>query len=187
MRVLVDQDEVLCQFVARAVEWFNQDHGTHWTVDDVRSWRLQETFGADSEIYFRNYMRHSVFYPNLEPMPGAVDGMKQLIADGHDVLIVTAVPKSATTAYDGKVNWLSTSMPFFDLKNFMPAQRKHLGRGDVLVDDGPHNLLAFAAAGGTSVVFDRPSNQDGLPASMLRARSWPEVVEIVRSLPVHVV
>lgn len=177
MRILLDQDEVLAKWVDRIVEWYNEDRGTFYTAEDIKGYTVEE-YLPYSKDFIRSCCRYPELYRDLEPVDGAIEGVKELQALGHDVLIVSAVPKCAGFAYHGKLEWLRRNMPFFDLRNFIAAHRKDLVRGDVLLDDRPENLRAFKEMG-CSVVFDRPWNR-GMEDHYKRVRSWAEFIDWVK-------
>jgi 5'-nucleotidase len=190
MKILVDQDEVLAEWGTRILEWYNKDKAIEakeqglppprvFTLEDMKHWELKLNLGPGSEVYLRNYMRYPNFYQDLEPVPGAIDGMKALMDMGHEVKIVTSIPKCAGLAYEGKLQWLREHMPFFPLKKFYAVSEKTEVRGDILLDDGIHNLFPFRDDGRLAVAFDRPWNQtyDGP-----RVNGWAEFVEYVRRM-----
>lgn len=179
MRILLDQDQVLAQWVERVLQYFNEDFGTKLTVEDIKTWDMTENLGPRSEAAIRSYMRYPELYRDLDPVEGAIDGVKSLIDDGHDVVIVTAVPRSAGISYHGKLEWLRRNMPYFDLANLISCHRKDLIRGDMLLDDGPHNIEPFMKVG-HAVVFDRPWNKD--VEGHARVHSWKEFLEYVKLL-----
>ncbi len=160
MRILLDQDEIICQWVARITQYYNEDYGTSYTLEDVKNWNVTTNFGPGSEGAIRSYMRYIELYRDLDPVEGAIYGMKKLIDDGHDVLVVSSVPKCAGISYHGKLEWLRRNTPFFKLNNFISCHRKDLVMGDILFDDGLHNIGPFLKSGRHAVIMDRPWNRD---------------------------
>ena len=61
------------------------------------------------------------------------------------------------------------------------AQDKGMVKGDILVDDGVHNLEAFS---GRKVLMTAPHNQqyDATGNGMIRADNWHEVYKEIRRL-----
>lgn len=182
MRILCDQDEVLCQWGSRVLQYYNEDMRTEkrgiWTdltLDDIKEWDFKMSMGPGSEVYIRSYMRSVGFYENLEPCDGAIEGLKFLIAD-HDVMIATAVPKCAPMAYAGKIEWLRKNVPELSLDNMTAVKRKDWLDGDVLIDDGLHNIIPFWKKGGNVILMDRPWNRPlghDVPAKMTTSdRFW---------------
>jgi 5'(3')-deoxyribonucleotidase len=188
MRIALDQDEVLCHWTKKVVQWLNEDFGTGWpgdpkgsgprfSLDQVKTWQIEDSLGDEIIPYVRSYMRSTLFYPKLEPIEGAVEGVRSLIQDGHEVMIVTAVPRCAPQAYDGKMTWVRDHMPFFDVDDFMSVKKKYRVDADVLVDDGTHNLNAWTDSKRIAVAFDRPWNRDA--RTPYRARDWKELLEVI--------
>lgn len=177
MRILIDQDEVLACWLKRILEWYNQDYGTSLRVDDIKSYWMDGMLGPQGRDFVRSCIRWPDLYTNLEPVAGAVDGMKSLLYDGHDVIIVSSVPTAGAIAYHGKLEWLRKHMPFFPLKNFIATSRKDLITGDLLFDDAPHNIEAFVNAGRRAVVMDAPYNQNVTASA--RVKTWGEFLKYV--------
>ncbi|MHB8407774.1 MAG: 5' nucleotidase, NT5C type [Acidiferrobacterales bacterium] len=176
MRLLIDMDQVICKWLERILEYYNYDKKTNVQLEDVKSWNVVDTLGPNSEDFIRSCMRYPELYRDLDPVEGAIEGIKKLQEQGHDVIIATAVPKSAGIAYHGKLEWIRRNMPFFSLNNFVAIQRKDLLQGDILLDDGAHNIRPFRAAGRRAIVFDRPWNRDE-PGE--RVKTWEEFVKLV--------
>lgn len=178
MRIILDQDQVICQWVERILQWYNEDKGTTYTRDDIKSWNVKMNLGDHSEDFLRSAMRYPEFYRDLDPVEGALYGVKKLLSDGHDVIIATAVPKCAGIAYHGKLEWIRRVMPFFPLENFIAIHRKDLLIGDVLLDDGLHNIVPFMKSGRMAVAFDCPWNR-GYDDVTRRVRHWNEFLAFI--------
>ena len=181
MRIVLDQDQVLALWVERILEWYNQDYKTNFLREDVKEyWGMDNLLGAQGRDFLRSCMRYPELYRDLDPVEGAIAGVKSLVDAGHDVVIATAIPSCAGIAYHGKLEWIRRNMPFFDLKNFIAIQRKDLLDGDLLLDDAPHHIDAWNKTDRTSVVFDCPWNQ-GVKADH-RIKNWKEFLELIRDL-----
>ena len=166
MKILLDMDEIIAQWVSRITQYYNEDHGTSFTLDDVKNWDVTTNFGPGSEGAIRSYMRYIELYRDLEPVEGAIVGMKKLLDAGHELRIVSSVPKCAGISYHGKLEWLRRNTPFFNLKHFIASHVKDEQMGDVLFDDGLHNIMPFVKSGRNAVVLDRPWNHDIVPAML---------------------
>ena len=68
--------------------------------------------------------------------------------------------------------------PFLSWDRVIVTRRKQLIRGDVLIDDGIHNL-----EGGdyTKILFTAPYNRDydAEANGMIRVKNWDEIVRII--------
>lgn len=151
-RLLIDQDEVLAETMAEMVLRFNKDHGTNYTIQDIKTWDLSESFvGLEKALH---YFRQEGFFYSLKPTDGAIEVMEDLISR-YDVFIVTA---GEPCSHGDKERWVKEYMPFFPIDNIIFCKRKGAVWGDVLLDDAPHNLNDFKDIG-LPVIFDRPHNK----------------------------
>jgi 5'(3')-deoxyribonucleotidase len=85
-------------------------------------------------------------YRHMNPLPGALDGVRSLIGMGHDVWIATKPPTGIPHAYADKVAWILEYLPELKRKIVL-THDKSLLRGDVLIDDRPHKANARNFAG----------------------------------------
>lgn len=198
MRIVLDQDEVIVQWLTTVLEWYNHDFGTTYVRDDVTCWKVTDSL-PNSHHFLRSTMRYPDFYRDLLPVEGAINGVKKLMDAGHDVVIATAIPKCAPIAHVGKLEWIRRNMPFFPLDNFISISRKDLlaPGADVLLDDGLHNIMPWSETGKTAVVFDAPWNRpklinDGykppkvekMPDNVLRVKHWNEFLRLIEDMKV---
>lgn len=189
MRILVDQDGVLAQWHERMLELYNKEYGISFTPDQISRWKFSENFPGSRDHIPIDYRK---FYRELEPVPGAIEGMRELVRAGHDVTIATAVSHEAPESYVGKVEWVKNHLPFLHPKHVIAVTRKELLEGDILLDDGPHNIVAWDEArrqaedyGACAVVFDRFWNsRKHYPelAGHHRIRNWTDFLEFVREM-----
>lgn len=80
-------------------------------------------------------------YLAMEPIPGALAGIKSLIGMGHDVWIATKPPTGIPQAYADKVAWILKHLPELKRK-IVITHDKSLLLGNVLIDDRPHKANA---------------------------------------------
>lgn len=186
MRIVLDMDQIIADWVQRILEWYNQDKGTSLTKENIVNWNMTMNLGPNSEDFLRSCMRYPELYRDLEPIEGAIHGVQKLVSDGHDVLIASAVPKCAGIAYHGKLEWIRRNMPFFSLNNFIAIQRKDLIDGDILFDDGLHNIMPWVKRGRWGVVMDCPWNRTvggGKPLEenrlIVRVKHWNEFLQFI--------
>lgn len=178
MKILLDMDNVICKWVDRVLENYNHDHGTSFEINDITEFNFFHILGTQGKPHISAQMDKFSFWANLEPVDGAIEGIQQLIHKGFEVFIVTDVSKDSYGAYPGKVEWLKRNMPFFDLRNFIACSKKEMVDGDVLFDDGAHNIESFVNNGGIGVLFDYPWNQGDVELSF-RARNWKDFLDYV--------
>ena len=127
----------------------------------------EQVYGAELE---------AELYETLEPYEGAVEYVKKLIDDGHAVYIVTTSPYQVAEMKIGKV--ILKLFPYISWKNVILTSNKQMIKGDVLIDDGIHNLL-----GGDykKILMTAPYNKDfnAEENGMLRVSNWKEIYEAI--------
>jgi 5'(3')-deoxyribonucleotidase len=96
--------------------------------------------------------------------------------EGHEVYIVTATEIEHVEEKMKKL--LFRYFPFLDWGQVIITRRKQLIRGDILIDDGIHNL-----EGGDyrKILFTAPHNRsyDARANGMIRVDTWEEAVRVI--------
>lgn len=78
-------------------------------------------------------------FAKLDPMPGALEGIRSIIDMGFDVFIATKPASGRPGSYSEKVTWVMQHLPELRKKIIMTQDKGLLGgRGDWLLDDRPH-------------------------------------------------
>ncbi len=179
MTILVDMDDTIEQLLKAWVRGVNETYGRSVAYDDVRSWDVSAAYpGLSWEQVYEIPMRPG-FWKTVEPIPGAAEVLQRLMAAGHRVYIVTATPHESVPE---KMNdLLFRYFPFLSWEQVIIAANKQLIRGDVLIDDGIHNL-----EGGDYVklLMTAPHNRsyDAQANGMIRVHNWAEIEEIIARL-----
>jgi 5'(3')-deoxyribonucleotidase len=107
----------------------------------------------------------------MEPMPGALQAIRSLIAMGFEVWAASKPPTGVPHAYADKAAWIFQHLPESRCNLILTHDKGFLGDGgDYLIDDRPDkaNCEKFV---GTLIVY-REGNR------------WPEILEHFRSLSV---
>ena len=191
MRIVVDMDEVMAQFVAKVLRRWNALSGKNFTRDDITSWRMEEVLGADhlgrtAEGLIDEWLAEDGFFEDLDPVPGAIEAVNKMRAHGYDVVFATSIPEVAVHSYTGKRRWLRKHFPHMSMKDMIAVSRKELIDGDILIDDGAHNIEDWVKARKEgAVIFDAPWNRHignylhGI--HVYRAMNWNDALNIVSS------
>lgn len=163
LRIYLDADEVLMDFMTPVLAKYNATYDTHLTFDQVHSWDLSTVAAPGTDIY--QFMNEPAFFQTLEPLADAARVLKQLIEDGHDVFISTAAWEEAIP---DKYESFKRHFPFMPFAQILMIQRKDILVGDILLDDGLHNIESSRCT--YPVVMDKPWNRtyDGHRVSNLQ-------------------
>ena len=176
MTILVDLDDTLEQLLAALVKRANEKFHRNAMVDDVTDWSIVCAFPGVSKREILDFMREPDFWDDVKPVPGAAEALKHFIEEGHSVYVVTATECEYVKAKMEGV--LFRYFPFLSWDQVIITSRKQMIRGDVLIDDGIHNL-----EGGNykKILFTAPYNRDydAEGNGMIRADNWGEIVGII--------
>lgn len=81
-------------------------------------------------------------YLEMEPIPGALEALKKVIAMGFDVWIATKPPTGVSHAYSDKAEWVFKHIPELSKKIIITPHKGLLGdENDILCDDRPHKAF----------------------------------------------
>ena len=176
MTILVDMDDVLEQLLDGMIRYLNSRYGTKTTLDDIKEWELAGAFPGLTREQIYSPELDPDFWKDVHPMPGADKALRRLIDDGHEIYIVTATMYQTLPEKMDEV--LFRYFPYIKWDHVIVTHNKHLIHGDVLIDDGPHNL-----SGGSyrKILFEAPHNREFDEASIgaVRVRNWEEAYEAV--------
>ncbi len=180
MIILVDMDDTIEQLLKTWVERANEKYHRNVTLDQITDWNVAAPYPGVTkrEIYGVTY--EPGFWSAIEPMPGAAEALKHFIDEGHEVFIVTAT--EIEHVEEKMKGLLFRYFPFLTWDRVIITARKQMIRGDVLIDDGVHNLL-----GGDyrKILFTAPHNRDydAEGNGMIRVHTWEEIVDIIDRMP----
>lgn len=179
MIILVDMDDTIEHLLKAWVNGVNEKYGCCVSCDEIVSWDVSAAFpGLTHEQVYEIPMSPG-FWKTVEPIEGAPEVLSRLISSGNEVYIVTATPYESIFEKMSEV--LFKYFPFLSWDQVIVTSRKQLIRGDVLIDDGVHNL-----EGGQykKVLMTAPHNIrfDAEAHGMIRVHNWKEVEEVINSL-----
>ena len=176
LTILVDMDDTIEDLSGAWAEWLNSKYGLHTHRDELRDWDVAKAFPSLSagQVYAPLY--DDSFWSTVRPINDAPEFLFKLIEDGHKVFIVTA---SAYETIKAKMNGvLFRYFPYLTWDDVIVTSKKQIVTGDILVDDGPHNLFGGVYL---PVLMDAPHNQkfNNEEHKIPRVYGWKEVYELI--------
>ncbi len=175
MTLLVDMDDTIEDLLGAWVRGANAAYGTGVSYNDITDWNVAKAFpGLTWEQVYAIPMRPG-FWDTVDPIPGAAEALERLIKAGHEVLIVTATPFASVPE---KTAYLFRHFPFLTWDQVVITGRKQLIKGDVLIDDGVHNLEGGAYR---KILMTAPHNRayDAAAHGMTRAETWEQIEALI--------
>jgi len=179
MTILIDMDDTIESLLKAWVQGVNKKYDRHVSPEDIESWDVSSAYpGLTHEEVYAVPLEKG-FWKTVEPIPGAAEAIQRFMAAGHEVFIVTATPYESVT--EKMTDVLFRYFPFLSWKQLIITSRKQMIRGDVLIDDGIHNL-----EGGdyVKILMTAPHNRkyDAEANGMIRVHHWAEIEEIIHRI-----
>lgn len=183
-RILIDQDSVLYDLSDPWYGQHNKDYPDHeLKPEDVKGWDTRQVCidnNCAADIY-------SYFHKPETWTDGGILGNSNYITHiwqqelPVELGILTTAANAMSTTH--KVEWLQENFPH--IKNIMivvKAHIKHWVQGDIMIDDGIHNLEHFQ---GIRILYDQAWNREETQfiraSGETDAEKWRNVDKLVRS------
>lgn len=159
--LLVDIDGVIRDINTQMCIVYNKIFGTNIKDEDIKVWDLEVTFPMPEDygvktakdLFFRFYNKE--IFLEAQPYPKAIETINELKEEGYYIHFVSAQHSPENKAL--AIEWLTRHNVEFDAISL--TDKKHLIKGDLILDDYPGNFEGFPATV-TQVLLDRPYNHD---------------------------
>ena len=179
MIILIDMDDTMEQLLKAWIKGVNDRYGCSVSYEEVTSWDVSKPFPGLTREQVYAIPDEPGFWGTVEPIEGAAEAIRHFMDEGHEVYIVTATPYISVT--EKMDDLLFRWFPFITWDQVIIAKNKQLIRGDVLIDDGIHNL-----EGGDyiKILMTAPHNRnyDAEGNGMIRVHTWKEIETIIDEL-----
>lgn len=178
LTILFDADDTAENLLNCWVAMLNEHYGTTVTIEDVKQWDVSMAFPELTKEQVYGVLQMDALWERLDPLPGSQRILQQLYDEGHQLYMVTATDYRTCKA---KFDRILALFPFLDAHHIIITSNKQLVKGDILIDDGPHNLV-----GGDyfKILFDRPHNRSFNEQTIgaVRVNTWDEILNVIQKL-----
>lgn len=183
LRILIDMDGVLVETMSLWLQEYNNLTGETVRPSDITEYNFGK-FVRYPELFF-GVLEIARIFERSQPMPGACEGVRRLIEQGHDVQIVSYVHESAPSGYEQKLEWLNVWLPEISPRQvtFCYSGQKQYIQGDILVEDYPSTISAWLERGGFSgsaYLVNHSYNADAKLPRTERVTSVKDVADLLQ-------
>ena len=140
LQITVDFDDTICYFQQHVLNRVNSELGTSVELSDITSWGLDGCLTEDVVTAMTQIYEGGANYSEVLPNESAINALHALHNDGHNITIVTA-GFGKSDIVKQKIEWLEKYLPFISLKDIAFLGNKGITFGDIIIDDGWHNLV----------------------------------------------
>lgn len=172
--VAVDMDSTICDLHANWFPRYNDEFGDNLTIEGVTSFDTHHFAKAGHKVF--KYFSEPGFFAPLQPYEGALEALRALHDDGHEIHILSSATAGPDAPKD-KFVWCRERLPWLSKRKINFVYQKSRFLCDVLIDDSPENTREHArlqpSAKRAGIAF--PYNE-GAPYD-LRAESWKDTAK----------
>lgn len=179
MTILVDMDDTIEQLLKAWVKGVNEKYGCSVSYNEITVWDVSAAFPGLTHKQVYDIPLQTGFWKTVEPIADAPEVLSRLIDAGHEIFIVTATPYQSV--FEKMSDVLFKYFPFLSWEQVIITAHKQMILGDVLIDDGVHNL-----EGGhyIKILMTAPHNihYDAEANGMIRVHTWKEIEKVIEGL-----
>ena len=190
MKVGIDLDEVLADFLSALIEYHNTAYGTSLIREEFQSYRFWETWGGTREEAIQKvYDFHETpYFKNMKPVVGSQE-LIDILNQNNDLVVVTSRQDDVAEATG---EWIALHFPdtFSDVyfanhysQNGSSTTKKQICDSvgiDVLIEDSPEHALECLNPKRKVLLLDCPWNMSfELPQGIYRINSWKEILDCI--------
>lgn len=180
MKLGIDMDDVVVDFVPHFLQKYNRTHRTNYKSKDLKEYELSNTLHLPREDIQAEILRMQLGgdYAELPEVPFSVASIDWLNREGHEIYFVT----NRVCARD-TLKWLDDHKVKYDdviLSGKKIPIFKELGI-DLVVEDNAETAINSADEGIDTLLFNRPWNEKyHLRDNMVRVYNWVNILNEVR-------
>jgi 5'-nucleotidase len=179
LKILLDLDGVCANLDKKWYAMYNAEYDDDLCPADIKDWNTSLFVKPECGRKIFDYLRQPGFFADLEPIEGAIEGVAMLCELG-DVFIVSSSAEDVDSEGNGasdKIRWVHKYFPNVTgilIVNGTSKLTKSIVFGDILIDDGPHNLEHSPATWKIKVDFGYGYNKHAV--ADYTAHTWFDIV-----------
>lgn len=188
MKIGVDLDEVLADFLSALIMFHNYKNGTSFRRDHFHSYKVYEIWGGtyDDTIKEIYEFYETKYFDDIKPIPGSIENI-EVLSRNNDLVVITSRQNDISQK---TLNWIDRYFKNgFSGIFFTNDNSRHgdiINKSQICINSGVdfmiEDYLIYAAECAKSVkkvfLLDSPWNKtDELPKNISRVYSWSEITE----------
>lgn len=181
-RVLVDVDQVLCDFCTPAIQYVRERFGVDLELSRLRHWDMFVTLSEEQRCAFEEDFFGEGRCASLDLLPGVVEAIEAL-REHAEVVAVTSPPRHSRHWVHERTQWLVSNLGFDD-NSIIHTRAKHMIVGNMLIDDSPTNVTKWQEhhPQGVGLMWALPNTEHLTECEGFRVRTWDDVLGRVKAL-----
>ncbi len=191
MKIGIDLDEVLADFLAALIRFHNDHYGTSLVREQFKSYRFWETWGGTREQAVRKvYQFHKTHYfEDIRPVEGSQEAVR-ILSKRNDLVIITSRQDHVAKATR---RWIDQHFPDIFSEVYFTNHYSQYGRSKtkkqvcdsagvgLLIEDLEEFALECLTPGREVLLLDAPWNKNiRFHEGIHRVRSWEDITDHIR-------
>lgn len=182
-RVLLDVDEVLADFQTPALKVMHQVTGHPWAAEDIDDWDVFSVLNPEQLAETFQVVKAAGFCSSLQPLPGAVEAVREMRSMFSDVHLVTSPFYGSPTWVQERTEWIADIFGLTD-EDVTHTRAKWGVYGDALYDDKPvmHQKWVECHPGGLPLLRHLPNTRNIVTGpKVVRVYSYTEAIRHMKN------
>lgn len=179
MIIVSDIDGVLNDLMPKVLELYNSRTDKNISIFDITAYGFAECLPKEDADGITELFKERELWDSLSPLPDAQMRLKELINEGHQIYLATAIDP---INFEWKCQWVAKYFPFIPEENIIRIMDKSLLKTDIMIDDCFDNLIGNIC---DRIILDYPYNRNGakdFAYDIHRANNWSEIVDIIHNI-----
>lgn len=176
LTILFDADDTIVNLLECWTATLNERYHLCVSPEDITDWDISKFYNVLTPKQVFSVLEEDEIWNKLEPIPGSQYALQKLYDKGHDLYMVTATNYKTCEA---KMNRIFELFPFLNWEHVIIAHNKQMIKGDVLIDDAPHNLIDGDYL---KILLNKSHNKkfDCDSHEIIRTNNWNEICSCIR-------
>jgi 5'-nucleotidase len=145
--------------------------------DAIRTWDMKAGHTLEVQEAITHIFNHEGFYADIPEIPGAIEALHEMKAQGHNVLIVTSPWLGNPSCLEDKKNWVKSHLGAEWLEDLVLTRDKTVVRGDYLYDDKPEIKGRYTPSW-TQILIDQSYNHH--ITNLPRLTDWSDWYGVIK-------
>ncbi len=190
MKIGIDIDDVLAEFITPLLEYTNSLYNINLRVEEINSYGLRKFWKCSKEEELNRlekFYKTNKFNNNIKPLKGAQEGVKKLKENGDELYLISSRPNKLhenTAKWIEKHYWnkfsglyLTNQSSLNGISNKKSEVCKCLDI-EIMIEDSIENAIDCASEVEKILLLDYTWNQENdLPKNIKRVYSWDDITE----------
>lgn len=170
--MLVDMDDVLEDLTTAWTSAIHERYGYYKASEDITEWDMWKFYPDLEPNYLYDILEDPDFWATIKPFSDAIEYIPKL-QKYFDVYVLTAGNYKSISSKI--INIIFKYFPTIDNDHVIVCHNKQLVKGDIIIDDGIHNLVGHSAK--YKILFDTPHNRVPINDDIIRLFNWKDIYD----------